>query len=58
LLVAGKAGGKLKGDQHVRLLGENVSKVPFTMLSAFGVNAPSFGDSEGKVTDGVPELLV
>jgi hypothetical protein len=58
LLVAGQAGGKLKGDQHVRLLGENVSKVPFTMLTAFGVNAQSFGDSEGKVTSGVAELLV
>jgi hypothetical protein len=57
LLVAGKAGGKLKGDQHVRLLGENVSKVPFTLLTAFGVNAQSFGDSEGKVTGGVAELL-
>jgi hypothetical protein len=57
LLVAGKAGGKLKSDQHVRLLDENVSKVPFSLLSAFGANPPSFGDSEGKVTSGVAELL-
>jgi hypothetical protein len=57
LLVAGKAGGKLKSDQHVRLLDENVSKVPFSLLTAFGANAASFGDSEGKVTSGVAELL-
>jgi hypothetical protein len=57
LLVAGKAGGKLKSDQHIRLLDENVSKVPFTLLNAFGSTAQSFGDSEGKVTSGVAELL-
>lgn len=57
LLVAGKAGGKLKSDQHVRLLDENVSKVPFSLLTAFGANAASFGDGEGKVTSGVAELL-
>lgn len=57
LLVAGKAGGKLKVDQHVRLLDENVSKVPFTLLTAFGSTDTSFGDAEGKVTSGVAELL-
>lgn len=57
LLVAGKAGGKLKGDQHVRLLDENVSKVPFTLLKAFGGDQDSFGLDEGRVTDVLPELL-
>jgi hypothetical protein len=57
LLVAGKAGSLLKGDQHVRLLDENVSKVPFTLLTALGGTDASFGEDEGLVTSGVAELL-
>ncbi|HVJ14197.1 MAG TPA: DUF1552 domain-containing protein [Polyangiaceae bacterium] len=57
LLVAGKAGGVLKGDQHIRLLDENVSKVPYTLLTALGGTDASFGEDEGLVTSGVPELL-
>jgi hypothetical protein len=57
LLVAGKAGGKLKTDQHMRLLDENVSKVPFTLLTAMGSNATSFGMAEGQVSSGVTGLL-
>jgi len=57
LLVAGKAGGKLRGDQHVRLLGDNVSKVPFTLLTALAGKAEGFGEAEGRVTSGIPELL-
>jgi len=57
LLVAGKAGGKLRGDQHVRLLDDNVSKVPFTLLNAFGGTAAAFGQAEGRVTSGISELL-
>jgi hypothetical protein len=55
-LVSGKAGGKLKGDQHIRIVDENVSKVPFTLLSMLGGPA-SFGMAEGQVTSGVSELL-
>jgi hypothetical protein len=57
LLVAGKAGGKLKTDQHMRLVDENVSKVPFTLLTALGSNATSFGMAEGQVSSGVTGLL-
>jgi hypothetical protein len=57
LLVAGKAGGKLKGDTHIRIVGENVSKVPFTLLTAMGGNATSFGSGDGLVTSGISELL-
>jgi hypothetical protein len=57
LLVAGKAGGRLQSDQHVRLLGENVSKVPFTLLTALGGPADGFGEAEGRVTSGIAELL-
>jgi hypothetical protein len=57
LLVSGKAGGKLKGDQHIRLVDDNTSKVAFTLLSAFGSTAQSYGMAEGQVTSGIPELL-
>lgn len=57
LLVAGKAGGRVRSDQHVRLLDENVSKVPFTLLTAFGGTAEEFGEAEGRVTSGLAELL-
>src|SRR5450432_416931 len=57
LLVAGKGGGKLKGDQNIRIVDENVSKVPFTLLTMMGSTATSFGMAEGQVTSGVSELL-
>jgi hypothetical protein len=57
LLVAGKAGGKLKTDQHIRLLDENVSKVPFSLLTAMGSPATSWGMAEGQVSSTVPGLL-
>jgi hypothetical protein len=57
LLVAGKAGGRLRSDQHVRLLDENVSKVPFTLLTALGGTAESFGEADGLVNSGIAELL-
>ncbi len=58
ILIAGKAGGKLKTDQHVRIPDDNVSKVPFTLLTAMGSNATSFGAAEGQVTTGISALLV
>jgi len=57
LLVAGNAGGRLRSDQHVRLLDENVSKVPFTLLNALGGTAETFGQVEGSVSSGIAELL-
>jgi hypothetical protein len=56
LLVSGKAGGKLKGDTHIRIVDENVSKVPFTLLNMLG-GGTSFGMAEGQVTSGVSDLL-
>jgi hypothetical protein len=41
----------------VRLLDENVSKVPFTLLNALGGTAEGFGEAEGRVTSGISELL-
>jgi hypothetical protein len=57
VLVSGKAGGKLKGDQHIRLVDANTSTVPFTLYQAYGGTAQSFGLAEGQVTSGIPALL-
>jgi hypothetical protein len=57
ILVAGKAGGKLKGDQHIRLIDANTSIVPYTIYQALGGTAPTFGLAEGQVSSGLPALL-
>jgi hypothetical protein len=57
IVVSGKAGGKLKGDTHVRLIGENVSNVGFTLLTALGSKATSWGLADSMTTTGVSELL-
>jgi hypothetical protein len=58
ILVSGKAGGKLKGDTHVRLIGENVSRVGLTLLTALGGTATSWGMADSMATTGISELLV
>jgi len=57
MLIAGKAGGLLKGDLHHRSAGDNTSKVPFTLLQMFGSPMTSFGAAEGLVDTGIPEIL-
>jgi len=57
IVVSGKAGGKLKGDTHVRLVGENVSRVGLTLLTAIGSPATSWGTADSMATSGIPELL-
>jgi hypothetical protein len=57
IVVSGKAGGKLKGDTHVRLIGENVSRVGLTLLTALGGTATSWGTGDSMATTGISELL-
>jgi len=57
VLVSGKAGGKLKGDQHIRLVDTNTSSVLYSLYTMFGGTAQSFGMAEGQVTSGIPALL-
>ena len=56
LLVSGKAGGKFKGDQHIRLVGDNTTKVLYELYQAYGGTAATFGMNEGQVSSGVPAL--
>ena len=68
LLVAGKAGGKLKTDQHIRQVagppgtlgapnGDNSSKVPYTLLTALGRPEGAWGMGDSQVSTGLPAML-
>ncbi len=50
LLIAGGAGGTLKGGQHIKYKnGTPMTNLLITMLDRFGVPGESLGDSTGKV---------
>jgi hypothetical protein len=68
-LVAGKAGGLLKTDQHLRLVtgppgttgapnGDNQSKVAYTLMTALGRPESPWGMGASQATTGLPALLV
>jgi len=50
VLMAGKAGGKLKGDGHFNYPADNLSKALFSAARLMGSTATSFGLDAGKVT--------
>jgi hypothetical protein len=68
ILVAGKARGRLKGDQHIRMSpsppgaegapdGDNVSKVPYTLLTMLGRPPGPWGLEQAQVSTGIPQML-
>jgi len=57
ILVAGKAGGALKGDYHYRSTsGENASMVLMSLVRAMDIPATSFGKGGGLVTKGLAAI--
>jgi hypothetical protein len=50
VLLAGKAGGKLPGDQHFNYPGENMSKALLTVAKLAGSTVTDLGLDGGKVT--------
>lgn len=50
VLLAGKAGGVLKGNQHLRYPGQNLSSVLLTIANIFGANLTSLGLGPGMTT--------
>ena len=67
-LIAGKAGGLLKGDQHLRMVnvpppptgapnGDNQSKVAYTLMTALGRPPTPWGMGASMVSTGLPQLL-
>jgi len=55
--AARKGRGALKGDTHLRVPGENISKLLFTLVNMYGGNVTTFGAKEGAVTSGLPQIL-
>ncbi len=57
ILVAGQAGGALRtGFHHRDEAGTRASAVPLTLMRALGIDAPSFGEGVGEVTDTVSAI--
>jgi hypothetical protein len=56
VLLLGKGGGTVKGNQHVRAQGENLSKVLFSIAKLMGTNLTSLGDNVGLVNSGLSAL--
>ena len=50
VLLAGKAGGKLKGDGHFNFPGDSPPKALFTAARLMGSTATDYGLDAGKVT--------
>lgn len=59
VLIAGKAGGRLRGGVHYRSTGkENASLAPFTALRAAGVPLTKFGYGPGEVSSTLKAIEV
>ncbi len=56
ILLAAKAGGKLRAGIHHRANGDNASKVILTLGRIMGLPLTEFGKDEGYVSDEVSEL--
>jgi Protein of unknown function (DUF1552) len=68
VLIAGKARGLLKGDQHIRMVGappgttgapngDSLGKAPYTLLTMLGMPQGPWGMAEGQVSSAIPALL-
>ena len=59
ILLAGKAGGRLRGGYHYRSsTRENTSQALLTLLRAVGDPRPSFGVGGGATSEVISSLLV
>ena len=57
ILIAGRGGGRLRGNYHHRTSLANTSHATLTALRGAGVDLPSFGYDAGRVTDHFSELF-
>lgn len=57
ILLFGRGGGAIKGNQHHRAAGDNISKLLLTLVNIYGANKTQFGAEEGLVTSGISEIL-
>jgi hypothetical protein len=58
VLMAGKAGGRLRGDEHHNFPGENLSKALLTAAQIMGANVTELGLDKGKVTSALSGIMV
>lgn len=58
VLLAGKAGGKLAGNEHRNFPGENLSRALLTVAQLMGSTKTDFGIDGGKVTAALPGIGV
>lgn len=58
VLFAGKAGGRLRGDEHHNFQGENLSRALLTIANLMGLDLAELGQDGGRVTAELPGLRV
>lgn len=58
VLLAGKAGGRLRGDEHHRFEGENLSRALLTVAQIMGSTRTEWGADAGYVNAGLPGIIV
>jgi hypothetical protein len=58
VLLAGKAGGRLRGDEHHNYPGENLSKALLTVAQVMGSTATELGMDAGNVTSPLSGIQV
>jgi len=58
VLLAGKAGGRLRGDEHHNFQGENLSRALLTAAQIMGTNQTQLGLDAGLATSALPGILV
>lgn len=58
VLFAGKAQGRLRGDEHHRFQGENLSRVLLTAAQIMGSTREEWGSGDGYVNQSLPGIIV
>lgn len=58
VLFAGKAGGRLRGDEHHHFASDSLSKALMTIAQVMGTNATEIGQDAGRVTAALPGIVV
>jgi hypothetical protein len=56
VLLAGKAGGRLRGDEHHNFPGDNLSKALLTVAQLMGSSATELGIDAGLATAALPGI--
>jgi hypothetical protein len=58
VLLAGKAGGRIAGDQHVNFGGENLSRALLTVAQIMGADKAEIGLDAGRTSSVLPGIMI